>query len=181
MKSVIYFLTICICYSCIPLQIAPNLEEGKVYKSKRFKRSLPKQHTYVFSDPKDADQFYYFISSKYNLHPDETEANIPIMIDNRRYHLSFYEVEKTTQTLNLVPIFLDSALADEDDCEPFLEDLYTSRSGSWYIALTITDIDFNDALHPEYRNADNIVTYAKSLQEEYLAADNYVPLSLQKK
>lgn len=179
MKKLSYILVLCICYSCIPLQIAPDLTEGKIYKAKRFKRSLPKQHTYVFSDPKEADEFYYFISSKYNLNQEDSENNIAIMIDNRRYYVSFYETEKTTQTINLVPIMLDSAL-DSGDCEPFLDDLYTSRTGQWYIALTVTDPSLNDALNPEYRNSDKILSYVTKLQEEYLAAQNYKHLMPQK-
>lgn len=179
MKKLYYLLIICICYSCIPLQIAPDLTEGKIYKGKRFKRSLPKQHTYVFSDPKEANEFYYFIQSKYNLTHDETENNIAIMIDNRRYYLSFFETEKSTQTINLIPIMLDSAL-NSDDCDPFLEDMYTSRTGQWYIALTITDPELNDALDPEYRNSDNILSYVTELQEEYLATQDYKSLMLQK-
>ncbi|SNR38970.1 hypothetical protein [Dokdonia pacifica] len=179
MKRISYILLLSICYSCIPLQIAPNLEEGKVYKAKKFKRSLPKQHTYVFTDPKDANEFYYFISSKYQINQDTGENNIPILIENRRYYLSFYEMEKSTQTINLIPLALDATLI-ANDSEPILEDIYTSRTGNWYIALTITDSNLNDALDPTYRDTDKVVSFATQLQEEYLATQNYNSLLLKK-
>lgn len=179
MKRISYILLLSICYSCIPLQIAPNLAEGKVYKAKKFKRSLPKQHTYVFTDPKDANEFYHFIRSKFQMNQDTDENNIPILIENRRYFLSFYETEKTTQTINLIPLALDATLI-ANDSEPILENIYTSRTGNWYIALTITDSNLNDALDPTYRDATKIVSFATELQEEYLATQNYNSLLLQK-
>ncbi len=177
MKRLSYILILSICYSCIPLQIAPNLEEGKVYKPKKFKRSLPKQHAFVFTDPKDANEFYYYINAKFKLDPEDPGNNIPIMVDNRRYFLSFYETEKTTQTINLLPIAIDATLA-ANDSGPILDDTYTSRTGSWYIALTIADIGHQDALNPEYRSIDKIIDYVTTLHQEYLNTQNYKSLSL---
>ena len=53
--------------SCIPLQIAPNIEGAKVYKGKKFKKQLPKQNVYVFEDPKDVNEFYTYINAKYDI------------------------------------------------------------------------------------------------------------------
>lgn len=179
MRKLSYILLFSICYSCIPLQIAPNLEEGKVYKPKKFKRSLPKQHAFVFTDPKDADEFYYYLNAKFTLDPEGLGNNIPIMIDNRRYFLSFYETEKSTQTLNLLPLAIDATLV-ANDSEPILDEIYTSRTGNWYIALTISDIGHQDALNPEYRDVQKITSYVTQLHKEYLTTQNYSALLLKK-
>jgi hypothetical protein len=53
--------------SCIPLSFAPKIKTDKVKLAKRFKRDLPKQHGFIFEDPKEADEFYTFINTKYQL------------------------------------------------------------------------------------------------------------------
>ena len=41
--------------SFIQLQFGPNIEVGKVYIGKKFKKQLRKQVIYIFEDPKDAN------------------------------------------------------------------------------------------------------------------------------
>ena len=50
--------------SCIPVKIAPKIEKDKVMLAKRFKRQLPRDHAYIFKDPKEADEFYNYINTK---------------------------------------------------------------------------------------------------------------------
>jgi len=166
--------------SCIPLRIAPNIKEDKIKLAKRFKRSLPRQYALIFKDQKDADEFYYFIDAKYHLNGDTVEDNVPFMIDGKEFSFSFYEVERITKTINLLPIFLSAALSDDDDPDPILQDLYTSRQGHWYIALTSSDGDMNDCLDPDYPNRELIIKYLRNLRIQYQNTNNYVEAALKK-
>jgi len=58
---------------------------------------------------------------------------VPFKINDDEFSFSFYEVERITKTINVVPIFIDIALGTEDD--PILEDSYSSRKEHWYITL----------------------------------------------
>ncbi|NVN17085.1 hypothetical protein GUA46_01920 [Muricauda sp. HICW] len=53
--------------SCIPLRIAPNIKDYKLIQGKRFKKGLPKKSVFVFEDPKDANEFYEYINTKFQL------------------------------------------------------------------------------------------------------------------
>ena len=165
--------------SCVPISIAPDLENGKVIRAKKFKRKLPNRHSYVFTDPKNADEFYYFINTKFQRENEDVEYNVPVDIEGKRYYVSFYETEKSTQTINLLTIIVDRAIAG-DDGEPYLEDIYTSRWGTWYVGLMIADEDFNDALNPEYVHYDQVSDYSENLKDEYLSMTNYNQSILQK-
>ncbi len=165
--------------SCIPLKIAPNIEGAKVYKGKKFKKGLPKKQVYVFEDPKDANEFYYFINTKFNTDYDIFGGNVPVTINGKNHFLSFYEIERNTKTVNLVPLVLDAALQSNGNGSLF-EDNYTSRSGFWYIALTVSDDDLADNLAEDYPNREKIITYLDYLRQEYLTTNNYLDLVLKK-
>ncbi|MGB3342726.1 MAG: hypothetical protein WBA61_02325 [Aequorivita sp.] len=107
-------------FSCIPLQIVPNIDGGKVYKGKKFKKQLPKQHVYVFEDPKDANEFYTYINTKYYLDYDIEGGNIPIVINEKNYYITFYEVERSIKTVNLIPI-ADDVARDSKGNDPLFE------------------------------------------------------------
>jgi hypothetical protein len=180
-KKNVFILIVCFStFSCIPLKIAPNIEGAKIYKGKKFKKQLPKQHVYVFEDPKDANEFYTYINAKFDLDYDITGGNVPITIDGKKHYLTFYEVERGTKTVNLIPIAVDTAL-DSKGNDPLFQDSYTSRTGTWYIALTVTDDDFNDNLKendPAYRD---IIKYLDHLRNEYLSTANYMEIYLKSK
>jgi len=166
--------------SCIPLRIAPNIKEDKIKIAKRFQRHLPKQYALIFKDQKAADEFYYFINTKYHLNHQSVEDNVPFKIDDTNFSFSFYEVERITKTINLVPFFLDAALSNHD-MDPAFEDSYSSRKGHWYIALTSVDADMNDALSPNYNNRVAIIKYLRDLRIEYLNTNNYLETMLKMK
>ena len=63
MKSLLLVFFLLLFTSCIPLKIAPKIEGEKLIVAKKFKRSLPKKHSYVFEDPKGADEFYNYINT----------------------------------------------------------------------------------------------------------------------
>ncbi|WP_164076245.1 hypothetical protein [Flavimarina sp. Hel_I_48] len=166
--------------SCIPYAIAPKLEENHVSIAKRFQKDLPKAYAYIFEDPKSAYEFFQYIEYKFNPNPDYFSSNIPITVNKSSYYLSFYEVERTTKTINLVPVMLDKILENKG-VENSLENFYESRSGNWYFAITITDEQVVDALNPDYKKKDEIVDYLKQLKEEYLRTYNYNNLLLSTK
>jgi len=163
--------------SCIPLRIAPNIKDDKIQLAKRFKRSLPKQYAFIFNDPKDADDFYYFVNAKYHLNHEAVEDNIPFKVDGKEFLFSFYEVERVTSTINLLPMFIDVALGTNDN-DLIFQDLYSSRKGHWYIALTAKDAQMQDCLHPNYPDREMVIKHLRNLRIQYLNTHNYVEAAL---
>jgi len=179
MRIGILVVALIVCQSCIPISISPNLHEGKVIKSRKLVRKAPLRNAYGFNDPKDANEFYNFITMKYARNNDHVEENLPVSIDNRSYFLSFYETEKSTKTLNLLPIVVDGILAN-NDMDPMLADAHLTRKGNWYITLTVSDAGHKDALHPDYRERTEVTRYLKALHQEYLSTQNYNSLRFKK-
>ena len=68
------------------------------------------------------------MNAKYDLNHANVESNIPITINNKIYYLSFFERERTTKTVNLIPFTFDAALSAKVN-SPILDGLYTSRNG----------------------------------------------------
>lgn len=174
------YLLILLAYSCIPLKIAPNIEGEKIVNAKKFKNDLPNFYGFIFNDTKNANEFYNFINTKYNLKHLNVESNVPIIINNNTYYFSFFEREKTTKTLNLIPIAIDADRNSKGN-SPILEDLYTSRSGSWYLILTVTDPEIKDCLEPNYPQREEIVNHLKSIRDEYFSTTNYMEAYLKMK
>ena len=121
MKKLSCYLLILIAYSCIPYKIAPNIEGEKIIKAKKFKKNLPNFYGFIFEDPKNANEFYNFINAKYNLKHLNVDSNVPISINNETYYLSFFEREKATETINLIPIAVDAGLQSKGN-DPIFED-----------------------------------------------------------
>lgn len=163
--------------SCIPLQIAPNFEGGKVFAPKKFKRQLPFNYVYVFEDPKDANEFYEYINAKFQIHYDDATGNVPVSIEDDNYYLTFYEAERATKTVNLVPMLVDNALEDKG-YSPVLEDEHVTRKGKWFIALTVTDANLKDGLNPDYFKHDAVVNYVNEMRTEYLNTVHYIEIYL---
>ncbi len=67
MKQLATILFFLIFSSCIPLSIAPNIEDYKIKVAKKFKRKLPKDYAFIFEDTKEANEFYNYINLKYEL------------------------------------------------------------------------------------------------------------------
>lgn len=170
--SVVFFIQ-----GCIPLKIAPRFEGARVYVGKKFKKNLPQQNVYVFEDPKNANEFYHYINAKYKLDYDVVGGNLPLVIGDKKYYLTFYEVERSTQTVNLVPIAVDVALAANGH-DPYLADAEYSRAGSWYIALTVTDDDFKDNLKETYPSRELLLKHLDAMRQEYLSTANYTEVYL---
>ena len=151
------------------------MEAGKVVKAKRFVKQLPYQYVYVFDDPKDANEFYNYINAKYQVTYEE--GNLPLTIGGRQTFLTFYEVNKETQTVNLIPMMVNAAL-EEKGHSPMFEDVEMTRFGKWYIALTVTDTQLKDCLNPSHENYSAVEAFVATLREEYLTTTEYIELYL---
>ncbi|MHA7059056.1 hypothetical protein ACWGOQ_0017655 [Aquimarina sp. M1] len=165
--------------SCIPTKIAPNIKEDKVMVAKKFKKGLPKRNSFIFEDPKNANEFYQYINNKFKLTNKDVGWNVPFFVNKVEYYLSFHEVERTTNTINLAPMVIDAALENQE-MSPVLEDSYFSRNGKWYIVLTVNDKGFKDCLKENYAQRDEIVVFLRQLRKEYLSTSNYKSLLFKK-
>ena len=177
MKYALVLLITLLSYSCIPLKVAPDIADGKVYAPKKFKKQLPKQHTYVFNDPKDANEFYNYVNAKFQIVYDDATGNIPITMNDKTYYLTFYEVERDTKTVNLVPILVNSAMENKG-YTPAFEEAEVTRVGYWYVALTISDTALGDALDPNYKDHKEVLQYANHMRNEYLTTVEYIEVYL---
>ena len=122
--------------SCIPLRIAPNIKDYKIQVAKKFKRKLPKNYAFIFKDPKEADDFYNFINLKYNLNHENVEQNVPILIENRYYFLSFYESEIPSKYLNFIPFIVDACIVMMfDDVDSSSGEIEINRMSGRQIAV----------------------------------------------
>lgn len=164
-------------FSCIPLKIAPNIKEAEIYKGKKFQKHLPKQNIYVFKDPKNADEFYTYINAKYKVNYDDKGENLPILINDTTCYLTFYEIERSTKTINLIPIVTDAVL-DSKGQDPMFQDTYISRPGNWYIALAVNDNHFEDLLKENHTSYNDIVKYLDAMRKEYPTTANYMEVYL---
>jgi len=173
MKQLLILLSLFIFFSCIPLRIAPTIKDHKIMVAKKFKRDLPRDYAFVFKDPKDANEFYNYINTKYELNHQDVESNVSFFIDDEEFFFSFYETEIPTKTINLIPIVVDAKL-EEKGHDPLLEDAEFSRMGNWYLAVTVSDASMNDCLNPNYRSRDKVLKYLRDLKTEYLNTHNYL-------
>lgn len=179
MKRFLLLFLVLSCFSCIPLRIAPTIKTDKVMVAKKFKRKLPKQHAFIFEDPKDANEFYNYVNIKYELNHENVEWNVPFEIDKKLFYFSFYEVEIPNKTLNFLPIFIDGALESKDH-DPIFEDSYITRTGNWYVAITTSDYTLKDCLKSDYIYREAILKYLRDLRTEYLNTSNYLEALLRK-
>ena len=122
----LYFCVVAVSTSCIPLSFAPNIKTDKVKIAKRFKRDLPKRYGFIFEDPKEADEFYTFINTKYQL--PGIDRKIPLWIDKKPYIMNVYERSRATNTVNFVPFIFDLVLSNKGvESHGFFSSFYSSR------------------------------------------------------
>ncbi len=134
----------------IPLRIKPVIDDYKLVRGKKFKRSLPKREMFVFGDPKRAGEFYGFINTKFGLDDDNVYNDVPFVINGQSYFLSFYKVEIQDQTLILAPwmfnLVVNSALGYDDPLENYERKESVYRKCNWYIAIEVYNDLENDCL-----------------------------------
>ncbi|WP_273568658.1 hypothetical protein [Maribacter halichondriae] len=173
-RIVLVTLMLLLFQSCIPLRIAPDIDDYKVTKGKKFKRSLPKRHMFVFEDTKDADQFYQYVNIKFALNDENVFDDIPFRLKGAQYFFSFYEVEIPDKTLNLFPVLFSATLnaalgnEDEDISEPT-----EIRRDNFYIAIEVYSDLENDCLGIESLSREAVLKYLRTLKNEYLTTHNY--------
>ncbi len=179
-----FFITILLVtiVSCIPYKIAPKFknEDYKVMKAKKFQRKLPKETSFIFKDPKEADEFYNYINKKFNLNHKDVGFNTPFQLNGKTYYLSYSEVERTDETANIGLVLTDLVLDEKVGVRVF-EDNYSSRKGHWYLLLTVYDEDIKNCLIEKHPDRSMIIKYLKALKKEYLTTHNYEALLFTKK
>ncbi|NKI31220.1 hypothetical protein [Croceivirga thetidis] len=174
MKKGYLLIFLCITLgSCIPLRIAPTIEDYRVVEGKKFKKSLPQKTMFVFEDPKDEGHFYNYINTKFKLDDYRVDVDVPFQIENKEYYFAYYEVEIPTKTLNLLPIVIDGILESTETNDAVFSDAYSSRKGYWYIAIEVYDQEENDCLNDNSLIRKPMMEYLRELKQEYLSTHNY--------
>ena len=164
--------------SCIPIRIAPNISDYKLTKGKRFKKGLPKKTTFIFEDPKAAGEFYDYINTKYDLKDYLVDVEVPFTIDGKNYFFSFYEVDKKSKGIFLLPLMFDigaNAALDNEYFETYAstEDNSIIRVDNWYIAIEVFSAVEKDCLREDSPSRALVLPYLRNLKEEYLSTHNY--------
>lgn len=177
MKKFLIFVLAITIVSCIPTQVAPKFKGHKIMQAKKFKRKLPRETSFIFKDPKDADQFYYYINKKYNLNHKDVGLNTPFLLNGKTYYLTYHEVERTDKTANIGLALFDLVLEDKTGVKVF-ENNYSSRKGHWYLILTVYDDNVNNCLLNKHPDKSIIIQYLKDLKQEYITTHNYEELLL---
>ena len=174
MKPSLFLVLYFFIFSCIPLRVAPKIESDKVMVAKKFKKNLPNRYAFIFEDPKDADEFYNYVVTKYELNHDDADWNVPFEVNGLPFLFSFYEVEISDKTYNLVPFVADAA-SDSKIVDALLENTNTiTRVGNWYVAVTVNDDAMTDCLKPDNSHRDAVIKYLRNMQFEYLNTTNYL-------
>lgn len=99
MRILLMLFSILFLCSCIPLQIAPKIETYRVIKPKRFKCNIPRGYGFVFEDPKEANSFFTYLQIKFRLPADHSFIQIPQLLDQKLYFLSFVSRCETVKNL----------------------------------------------------------------------------------
>jgi len=157
--------------SCIPLRVAPKIEDYKVTKGDEFKKSLPEREMFVFEDPKDINHFYHYIDTKFQLNKENVYDDVPFKIDGVQYFFSFYEVEISTKKINLGGMVVD-AMFGAAGIGPVVND-YAHRKGHWYIAIEVYSDTEYDCLMATSLSREAVLKYLTALKKEYLTTHNY--------
>ncbi len=179
MKSVFHLLLLAIFFqSCIPLRIAPKVEDYKITKGNRFRKGLPEKRVFVFEDPKEEYQFYDYINTKFDLNDHYVDVEVPFQLKGDDYFFSFYEVHISDKAINVFPILVDAtvnAMLGNEDFETYVttDENSTVKNSNHYIAIEVFSNTEPDCLQDKYQNQKAILAYLRTLKEEYLATDNY--------
>lgn len=174
MKYVTVFtLLLMLLQSCIPLRVAPTIEDYRITNGKKFKRSLPKREMFVFEDPKDDAHFYNYIDVKYNLNNIEVYDNVPFIVNNTQYYFSFYEIEKATKSVDIITPIITAAVNEMLNFENENKELNINRVGHWYIAIEVYSDLEKDCLADNSLSRTLVLKYLRKLKKEYLSTYNY--------
>ena len=179
------FLILCLSIlvsSCIPIKIAPKFknEEYRIVRAKKFKRKLPRETSFIFKDPKDAEEFYNFLNTKFQLNHQNVGLNTPFQLEGKTFYLSYNETEKEDESVKLPMVLIDLKRKSNGNSALF-EGAYTKRLGHWYIILTVYDENVENCLLDNHPMKQKMTEYLKQLKQEYLTTHNYEQLLFTKK
>lgn len=173
-KYLLFVCSLIILQSCIPLRVAPNIENYKVTKGKKFKRSLPKRQMFIFEDSKQAGHFYNYVNTKFQLDDKDVYDDIPFEISGQQYFFAFYEIDIPDKSINLFPVLFEAALnaavGNEDDGDAEAEEI---RKDNYYIAIEAYSDSEKDCLSIDALSREVVLKYLSKLRKEYLATNNY--------
>jgi nitrogen regulatory protein PII-like uncharacterized protein len=111
---------------------------------------------------------------KFNRNHINSESNIPITIDDQIYYMTFFEVERASKTINLLPMAVDALLKVNNlGSGDTFQNTYAKRSGSWYISIVVLDDAMKDVLAEETIVQEKVVSSLRALKQEYLSTANY--------
>ena len=175
-KSIIIIMISCLT-ACIPLRIAPSIESHKIMKAKKFKRHLPRETSFIFEEPKDANEFYDYINTKFELNHVDVGFNTLFQIDGKNYYLTYSEVDIPNRTLNLIPLIIDLKRQSKGN-EALFQDHYVSRKGNWYLVLSVHDDELKNCLLDAHPNKVQVVAYLERMRNEYIMTHNYLQVLL---
>ncbi|MBO0591269.1 hypothetical protein I2486_07590 [Cellulophaga sp. E16_2] len=163
--------------SCVPIRIAPKIDDYKISKGKKFKRTLSKRQLFIFKDTKEAGEFYKYVNTKFQLHDSLVYDDVPFQLENQQYFFATYEVEIQDKSFQLVPIALDVLLSTSlgsDEVHPlFSNSDGISRKGNFYIAIEVYSDLEKDCLLANSFSRTSVLKYLRQLKKEYLATHNY--------
>ncbi len=158
--------------SCISLRKAPSIATHKIATAKKFQRKFPRETAFIFEDPKDADKFYNFINTKFELNDMDVGFDVPISINKVTYYLTYHEAEIPNKKLNLLGLAVDASLKIKG-LDPIFQDGYVEREGHWFLAITIYDSDGKNCLKRSYPARKIVLDYLRLLQNEYLNTSSF--------
>ncbi len=98
-RTILYIGFVFLIQSCIPLRIAPTIEDYKLTRGKKFKRSLSKRQMFIFEDPKEAGHFYDYVNTKFDLNHEDVYDDVPFKIDSSTFFLRFMRWRFLTKRL----------------------------------------------------------------------------------
>ncbi|AYN66069.1 hypothetical protein D1013_01070 [Euzebyella marina] len=162
--------------SCVPVRIAPSIQDYKVMKGRRFKKGLSKRYFFIFEDPKEANQFYNYVNTKFELQHQNVYDDIPFKVDGEQFFFAFYEVNIPNKTLNFGPAIFNSVVSSAlnyDDEHEFISGNHVTRNENWYVALEVYSDLEKDCLNPNSLSKEYVLTYLRYLKKEYLTTHNY--------
>ncbi|QCX01881.1 hypothetical protein FGM00_17820 [Aggregatimonas sangjinii] len=168
-------LLIFLVQSCIPIRIAPSIEDYKVTRGKKFKRSLSKRQMFIFENPKDEHHFYDYVNTKYQLGHTNVYDDVPFEVDGTQYFFAWYEIEIQDKALNLGPSLFNAfmnELLDSDD-DSYISGPDVILNGNWYIAVEVYSDTEKDCLQDSSLSKEQVLNYLRALKKEYLSTHNY--------
>lgn len=149
-------------------------------QAKKFQRKMPRETSFIFKDSKNANEFYQYVNKKFRQNNVDVGINASFQLEDQTLYLSYYEANHEDKTFNLPLVVADEVLDHKAGLKIF-ENNYTSRTGHWYIVLTIYDENINNCLKDKHPLKAKTVKYLKALQQEYLTTQNYEELLFTKK